>query len=70
MIEYNFVPGVEIADYLRYTVELGKMCGVKVKSKQAEMEAYKKKLAMKRVKKVSKEGAKLELRQTIIDSKI
>ena len=68
MIEYNFVPGVEIADYLRYTVELGKMCGVKVKSKQAEMEAYKKKLAMKRAKKVSEEGAKLELRQTIIDS--
>jgi len=55
MIEYNFVPGVEIADYLRYTVELGKMCGVKVKSKQAEMEAYKKKLAMKRAKKVSEE---------------
>ncbi|GMH52480.1 hypothetical protein TL16_g01239 [Triparma laevis f. inornata] len=55
MIEYNFVPGVEIADYLRYTVELGKMCGVKVKSKQAEMESYKKKLATKRAKKISEE---------------
>ena len=52
MIEYNFVPGVEVADYLRYTVELGKMCGVKVKSKKAEMEAYKKKLALKRAKKI------------------
>jgi hypothetical protein len=33
MMEYNFLPGVEIADYLTYTVELGRRCGVKGGSK-------------------------------------
>ena len=28
MIEYDLLPGVEIADYLRYTIRLGKMCGI------------------------------------------
>jgi hypothetical protein len=31
MQEYNFLPGVEVADYLTYTLELGKRCGVKVR---------------------------------------
>ena len=29
MTSYNLIPGVEVADYLSYTVELGRKCGVK-----------------------------------------
>ena len=43
MIEYNFLPGVEIADYLRYTVDLARKVGVKVNLKK-EGEKLKKKL--------------------------
>ena len=46
MIEYNFLPGVEIADYLRYTVDLARKVGVKVNLKK-EGEKLKKKLTRK-----------------------
>ena len=33
MTSYNLIPGVEVADYLSYTVELGRRCGVKIGKK-------------------------------------
>ena len=54
MIEYNFLPGVEIADYLKYTLDLARKVGVKVNLKK-DGEAYKKKLT-RRAEKGEKGG--------------
>ena len=54
MTSYNLIPGVEVADYLRYTVELGRQCGVKVGKNFSKGKKKKRKTDAEKLEKVAR----------------